>query len=1030
MIGYQFIMNVPNTFKLFLILVKLLKKITPSRLITNLVSSLLFAAIILTSIPSKAALDYGVGRIRTCNNESEGEVEGLDGNPTGGGKDIEFVMSNPVCVSVVASTYAATKIAIANMNGACQTGSPAISVAPSPLSDSISITRATWKAARPSSPPGCRGALAIAGGTFAASMAQLFSIYAIAQGVYQNTKICGSNWVKPNKRNYTISSPDRKQQVQDKVESLIRSNSNQLTLKSGGSKEYREWFYGGVEVEDNPADGEPCRDPTQSMGEDGEYPPQKYYLKGLETGNYNCSKYDLSRISASDTITSRHDDYRAAFACCQKRMKEYICIEKTFIGIEDENGNTVDTDRKFCRAGQICEIQGVNFSAKYYDNNRLVCAESYSLCPYNFSIGGGTEYCDYYRDGIWLEDEERWDMISLEEIENEQCAQNSEIRNQDCTFNEKAGKCQNYCQYLTHCTKTGSTNFQFVSSLTSPYYSQACIDFIGDSQNRAAFEGGFVFGRQRHFSAPIAQCVKESLENLFYNRAGHSKCEGVNEYPSPNGDCPSGQYVTDGEFTQKKGNQVKRESFFTIIQEKMNDSVKMVLTLSIMFYGMNILIGKNNIGDKKDILIYIVKIGLVLYFATGQAWQTMFFDGVYGSSMEFAKMVFKIETEEDPLRQDGCQFGDITLKDGSTISSGKTYPPGKDYLAIWDTLDCKTMRYLGFGPQVSAASIASIIIASFFTGPIGIYFALSLMFFGIFLIATTIRALHIFLSSAMLIILFVFISPVIIPMVLFEQTKNIFKQWLTNLITFILQPMILFAYIAILISVMDKVLIGSAEFVGDPPMKTVSCKERCYDSDGNKVPYIDNSTPPPCDKKGEELIDPMDDSVACLLEFESFGKLPGFEIIGLSFPIAINLFEKNTKQRILTILKAALMIYLLYKFMDQIPGIASALIGGQPLPGAAPDAAKMFVATAGVLSAMQQRAGRGLKKGAKNQYDKAKKGADEMTDEGKSTKESTPRGGSDGAGKSQEGSDAGGSSQEGRNSGGNSGDGGDTTRRT
>lgn len=1030
MIGCQFIMNALNTFKLFLILVKLLKRITPSKLITNLVSSLLFAAIILTSIPSKAALDYGVGRIRTCNNESEGEVEGLDGNPTGGGKDIEFVMSNPVCVSVVATTYAATKIAIANMNGACQTGSPAISVAPSPISDSISLTRASWKAARPSSPPGCRAALAIAGGTFAASMVQLFSIYAVAQGVYQNTKICGSNWVKPNKKNYTISSPDRKQQVQDRVDALIRSDRTKLTLESGGDKSYREWYYGGVEVEDNPVDGEVCRDPTKSRGEDGEYPPQTYYLKGLETGNYNCNKYDLSRIT--DSIPpSKHNDYRKAFSCCQKRMKEYICIEKTLVGIEDEeSGETIDTERKFCRAGTVCEIQGVHYSAKFYDNNRFVCAESYSLCPYNFSISGGTEYCDYYRDGIWIEDEERWDMITLEEIENEQCAENSEIRNQDCTFNEKAGKCKNYCQYLTHCTKTGSTDFQFVSSLSSPYYSQACIDFIGDSQNRAAFEGGFVFGRQRHFSAPIAQCVKESLENLFYNRAGHSRCQGVNEYPSPSGDCPSGQYVTDGEFTQKIGNQVKKESFFSIIQSKMDEAVKMVLSLSIMFYGMNILIGKSNIGDKKEILIYIVKIGLVLYFATGQAWQTMFFDGVYGSSMEFAQMVFKIGTEEDPLKQDGCQFGDITLKDGSEISSGRTYPPGKEYLAIWDTLDCKIMRYLGFGPQVSAASIASIIIASFFTGPIGIYFALSLMFFGIFLIATTIRALHIFLSSAMLIILFVFISPVILPLVLFEQTKNIFKQWLTNLITFILQPMILFAYIAILISVMDKVLIGSAEFVGDPPMKTVSCKERCYDSDGNKVPYINDTTPPPCDNKGDVMIDPMDDSVACLLEFNSFGKLPGFEIIGLSFPIAINLFEKNTKQRILTILKAALMIYLLYKFMDQIPGIASALIGGQPLPGAAPDAAKMFVATAGVLSAMQQRAGRGLKKGAKNQYEKAKKGADKMTDEGKSGKDATIRGGSDSTGKSQSGSDSGGSSKGGEGTGSSGGSGGNTTGRS
>ena len=53
------------------------------------------------------------------------------------------------------------------------------------------------------------------------------------------------------------------------------------------------------------------------------------------------------------------------------------------------------------------------------------------------------------------------------------------------------------------------------------------------------------------------------------------------------GSCLSGQYVTDGNFIYKKGNKVKENSFFEMIQINMKFIVKLVLTFSIMLYGMN-----------------------------------------------------------------------------------------------------------------------------------------------------------------------------------------------------------------------------------------------------------------------------------------------------------------------------------------------------------------------------------------------------------------------------------------------------------
>ncbi len=1010
-------------------------KIFQSKIFRNLIQTLLVFIVVFASscpfFPSSYAAtgtDYGVGRTRSCS--SSGEPSTLEFDPTTGGHDVEFVMSNPVCITVAVTTYASFKIAIAIMNGYCGSGSAIPRVIPSPIQDAYEISKATVKAAQQGASGNmtCATALTPVALAFINVIAQLGIIYAIALPAYQNTSICGAHvinnsstekaWLKPNPTLFNLSAADHKQEVQLAIDQYARNadEQDQLSLESG-NKNYREWYYGGVEYEDNPdSTDEACRDPAATPEDRAysSYPKQKYYLKGLETGNYNCKRYNIMP-GANDPATGlpftgdRLSDFKKAYACCINRSQNYICINyKDAVQAGTGNGGY----NKFCRSGSLCPIGGITFSTKALDNGRLICAETYSLCPYNFSIGGGTEYCDYYRDGIWSGG--RWNMITPEEIERGECSSNSEIRDADCTFNAKAGKCKNYCQYLTHCTKTSDATYQYTSSLGSPYFSDACVNFVGDSQNSTSFNGGSLLGSQRHFSAPIAQCVKETLENVFYNRAGHSQCLNVNEYPSAAGICPSDQYQTDGSsFIYKKGNTVKTVSFFSKLQDTMQDIVRLVLTLSVTFYGMNILLGKNDIRVKKDILVYILKIAMVLYFSTGDAWQSMFFQGVYGASMEFSRMVFKIEANQNELKRDGCQFGKITLvtdddTSGVMLDTGKNYPPGKEYLALWDTLDCKIMRYLGFGPEVSTANIASLIFAGFLTGAVGIYFALAVMFFGFFFISATIRALHIFLSSALSIIIFVFVSPIIIPCCLFAKTNNIYKQWLTNLISFCFQPMILFAYIAIFCTVMDKALIGSAIFVGTAPSKTISCSEVCQDYDGDTVDYEDN-VPPACDQPGQKLIDPMNDSVACLIGINSFGKFPGFELLGISLPVLSNILTGDVKGKIITLLKGALVMYLLYKFMDEIPGITSSLIGGAALPASSPSAVEMFNKTAGFLAAIQKRANRAMKKGATKAGTALQNSANKYGNQGKSVGEAQDAAGADRTGAPSSGGDESGS---------------------
>ncbi|MDX2082619.1 MAG: type IV secretion system protein [Rickettsiales bacterium] len=1014
MTGYQFFINVHKNNKVKKRFFQILRKTFAAFFVV--VFFFTYFAITQNSYADSNDCDdptqCGIGRIRSCS--PSGYVETLKFDPTQSGADIMFDLSNPVCLTVILTSYAAVKASIALMCSACGLKSYP-SITPSPVRDLYLITQGSIKAAS-SGNGACGAAVAGASASLATALAQISVIYGIAKTVFENTEVCGASWLANDPKKYNISKANYKAEVEDWISNNPRATTN--------DKKYREWLYDGVEYEDNPVSGDFCQDPTGSnvKNSNGHYPRQKYYLRGTQPGNYNCSKYDFSLLpsNADQETRNRQGDYDKAYQCCKSRSQNFICINYNTVGSGANKINNTDPDPDplgdndgvFCQSGTNCIIKGITFSAAPIEtgNQRLICAQSYSLCPYNFTIGkGGSKYCDYFQDGIEKSDGS-YNYIKPDDIKNatsgstpaNDCNTKSEIRNADCTFNSKAGQCKNYCHYLTHCTVVGASTYQYVSSLNSPYFSAACINFVGDSRNQTSFDTGIIVGNQRHFSAPIAQCVKETLENVFYNRAGHSQCFRQEEIPNSDGTCISGNYIKEGSFIYKKGNLVKDISFFSGLQNTLQYTVRLVLTLAIMFYGLKLLVAHNMQEIKKsDILMFCIKIGLVMYFATGDAWQNFFFEGVYNASNVFSKMVFDIESSLPDYKKDGCQF------DSESLGANNQYPYGKDYLSIWDTLDCKTARYLGFGPSASTANIAALIFAGLFTGPYGIYFVVGLMCIGFFFLAATIRALHIFLSSAVSIILMIYVSPIIIPTALFSKTASIFKNWLTNLISFCLQPMILFAYISIFIVVLDNTLIGSATFSGSPPNKTISCKSVCKDQSGNMVNgdincdqpghamvgrickdsagnVISDNDPtcsapghswfggtcqdasgnnvggdPNCTAPGHELVDPLTDSIACLVSVDDYGKINFLETIGISVPDIISLFTSHPKEKILTLVKGAFILYVLSQFMDQIPNITQQLIGGAALKTSSIKSLDMMKSVAGIAESIQSRAIRG-----------------------------------------------------------------------
>ncbi len=946
----------------------------------------------------------GLGRVRQCAIDgSISDDDGLDYNPTSGGKDAEFVLTNPVCLSVVAASYITVKGAIYGMNSACGRPRP-VRWFPSLITDLADLGAGALMCN-----PGNAGCCAAVGGataSFGAFLGYLGVIYTYATDAYSNSKICGHGWYGPNTTQFNLTSknyltriiPDNQfdspipsglERADVNTTAKIISRCRSADSSSGPmstfcsehlsmtKQHYREYFYGGVEVNDNPDQGDKCLDPYRRTGAGSgtgssaffsflPYHPQRYYLKGYEEGAYNCGRYDVNILTVDPETNEpftreRKEDFERAFACCKNRAENFVCIN-------------YKGERKFCRADSNCTITKgatfVTFSTQSQRNGSRICVETYNLCPYNFFLSGGSEVCDYFQDNT---------NLTQTQISNGSCGTLSEVRNTDCTFNQKAGKCKNYCQHNVHCAKT-SKIYSYKASDASPYFSEACINFVGDSRNRAGFGSAdnaiqFMNVSKRHFSAPIIQCFKETIENLFHNRAGHSRCLVDHEEGGVDisGYCPSG-------YAYEKGDSVGAFSFFDRFQDTVNIVIRIALTLVITFYGIKILIAAGEI-KKKDMLILIAKIAIVMYFATGSAWKDIFFDGVYRSSDFFSTLVFKIQMPESEEERDGCQFGKVytSIEAGAEESTVRfSYPRGKEYIAIWDTLDCKLARYLGYGPGMEVATIANLVVAGWLIGPIGTYIVSIFFIFAFLMIAVIIRAVHVFLASTVAIILLIFISPITITCILTEKTKDIFNSWLKQLLSFALQPMILFVYLAILISVLDVSLRGSAVYFGPSPIKDINCSGYCVEEDGS---YARNAngililpSDPECDTDNRRVVRPRSNSLECIIRSDQYSSFPGLSLIGIHIPFLVEFLIDDPKTRMFTIVKSMIVIYFLYKFMDEVPNIASQLFGGAKLPMGSIRVGDLYKNFHGKLKGVAKRGSRGTSKAAGS----AKRGAVRM----------------------------------------------------
>lgn len=337
----------------------------------------------------------------------------------------------------------------------------------------------------------------------------------------------------------------------------------------------------------------------------------------------------------------------------------------------------------------------------------------------------------------------------------------------------------------------------------------SCYDGLSKSQSLLSFSGITI------------NCVRQTLDKVFYTGNGCSQTED------------------DIYFTLL--------SPFPYFQEAMKKSVGAALILYVMFYGFKVVLNNEYVHLNK-VATFILKFLFVVYFSVGLG---SYYDQT-GKNVSHNGMT---ETVLPMLLQLTSDFTEIVFLSGGSQGlcnyDPSKYEAGYEFYRVWDAIDCRVGYYFGLqllynlgssgflsGGSTSAyGNIASNAadfgppgtegiealkkpgMLTFFVVMFGFFMAGNIiivlcgMIFGIIFLSVIFYFLNVYLVSMVTLYVMVYISPIFVPMLLFERTKGYFDAWTKIIVSCALQPALVGGFVALLLTMYDSIFFGNCEYL-------------------------------------------------------------------------------------------------------------------------------------------------------------------------------------------------------------------------
>lgn len=236
--------------------------------------------------------------------------------------------------------------------------------------------------------------------------------------------------------------------------------------------------------------------------------------------------------------------------------------------------------------------------------------------------------------------------------------------------------------------------------------------------------------------------------------------------------------------------------FLGIVEEKlagmtdfMSDAVFAALVLYVIFYGIKTSSGMiTEQRARGEFFMHALKIAfvswMVMSYGIIELWYLTL--DIYNGLLD---LVFI------PTDMANCQIASKSVPD------------------LWKSMDCILTEFIGWNAQNGSGKFEVPLLFGMFTSALnsgaGGAFIAMLVFLSILTLVTALmRVAFVYILSMMGLILAFMISPIIIPLMLFPQTKQMFDGWWKLIVSMVLQPVILFAYMSFMLSIFVEIIDG------------------------------------------------------------------------------------------------------------------------------------------------------------------------------------------------------------------------------
>ncbi len=276
------------------------------------------------------------------------------------------------------------------------------------------------------------------------------------------------------------------------------------------------------------------------------------------------------------------------------------------------------------------------------------------------------------------------------------------------------------------------------------------------------------------------------------------------------------------------------ESFFQGVQNNLRGIVLTVLVLYVFLIGFKMITSAHP-PSRGELLMYLMKFALVLYFATGGAWYnndpSLYKNGkgpgIYSALLDTTQLIsdFFMQARESRVPISYCYHLTPGISPPVNLLSQQVY--NHVHLTVWDYLDCSIATYMNFGScKYSLEGLVGfwIITAAFWVGMEGLLLSLVTLIYIFILLLVIFKFVHITILCMFTITILVLMSPLIICFALFDATKEVFNAWAKMLIGYTLYPGLLFAFLALMLATFDSI------FYGDLDMQIVNKYKNCVPS--------------------------------------------------------------------------------------------------------------------------------------------------------------------------------------------------------